>query len=227
MKPQLTAQPIRQKMNCQEAHLPELELSTCQVREALQCLLHTILFVRAPGPVTPYDCDCENFNLTYSKIGKIEDVDRQVDESIEKFMLSLKPIGPELSRGDISLSFFERRVTKQLFGLVSNEERIIWEVWNIPVLVNSTPRPVNDDTASVIERQRIQDTAETIIRDAILKIFANASAGIDHVPPVMYEFQIKVVNVGERGGKGSGDKEERENVYARVANMPALINLSS
>jgi len=31
-----------------------------------------------------------------------------------------------------------------------------WEQWVVPVLVNNTPRPVNDDTASKIERQRIQ-----------------------------------------------------------------------
>jgi hypothetical protein len=30
-------------MNCKEQHLPELELTTGQVREALQCILHTIL----------------------------------------------------------------------------------------------------------------------------------------------------------------------------------------
>jgi hypothetical protein len=30
-------------MNCKEHNLPELELATGQVREALQCILHTIL----------------------------------------------------------------------------------------------------------------------------------------------------------------------------------------
>jgi hypothetical protein len=34
---------IRIFMNCKEHHLPELELATGQVREALQCILHTIL----------------------------------------------------------------------------------------------------------------------------------------------------------------------------------------
>jgi hypothetical protein len=34
---------IDYKMNCREHQLPELELSTGQVREALQCILHTIL----------------------------------------------------------------------------------------------------------------------------------------------------------------------------------------
>jgi hypothetical protein len=35
--------PFAVAMNCKEHHLPELELSTGQVREALQCILHTIL----------------------------------------------------------------------------------------------------------------------------------------------------------------------------------------
>jgi autophagy-related protein 101 len=55
-------------MNCKEFHLPELELSTGQVREALKCILHTILFLRAPGNVIPYDTDCEGFHLTYTRI---------------------------------------------------------------------------------------------------------------------------------------------------------------
>lgn len=55
-------------MNCREHPLPELELATNQVREALQCLLHTILFIRAPGPVVPQDVHCEGFDLTYTRI---------------------------------------------------------------------------------------------------------------------------------------------------------------
>ena len=31
-----------------------------------------------------------------------------------------------------------------------------WEQWHLRVVVNNTPRPVSDDTAAVIERQRIQ-----------------------------------------------------------------------
>jgi hypothetical protein len=31
-----------------------------------------------------------------------------------------------------------------------------WEQWNLRVVVNNTPRPVSDDSAAVIERQRIQ-----------------------------------------------------------------------
>ena len=84
-------------------------------------------------------------------------------------------------------------------------------------MVNNTPRPVNDDSASVIERQRIQDTAEAMLKSAILKIFEFSGTDMDHIPPVMYEFEISC----------SKRVDDRENVYSRVANMPPLINLSN
>merc|ERR1719384_714722 len=98
-------------------------------------------------------------------------LDKKVDDSIETFLKSLKQIGPELLSGCLTLSFFERRASKQLFGLVSHEEKVIWEQWIMHIVVNNTPRPVNDDKASIMERQRIQDTAEAMLRSVFMKIF--------------------------------------------------------
>jgi hypothetical protein len=216
-------------MNCKEHHLPELELATGQVREALQAILYTIVFIRSPGPVTPRDVECEGFSLTYPRIASDKsntpsahsaleyDVDKKVDDAISSFLMTLSQIGPELLSGGLTLSFFERRATRQLFGLVSNEEKVVWEQWHLRVVVNNTPRPVSDDSAAVIERQRIQDTAEGMLRSVLLKIFEIAGGAIDHVPPVMYEFEISC----------SKKVDDRENVYSRVANMPSLINLSN
>mmetsp|Transcript_9693 Transcript_9693/g.12627 ORF Transcript_9693/g.12627 Transcript_9693/m.12627 type:complete len:220 (-) Transcript_9693:66-725(-) len=218
-------------MNCKDHYLPELELSTGQVREALQCILHTILFIRSPGPVAPRDVECEGFDLTYTRIASDKasslhqnsnsapsalenDVDKKVDDAIESFLRSLSQIGPELLSGCLTLSFFERRASRQLFGLVSHEERVVWEQWILRVVVNNTPRPVSDDSAAVIERQRIQDTAEVMLRAVIQKVFEISGGAIDHVPPVMYEFEI---NSTKRA-------DERENVYSRVANMPSLLS---
>ena len=135
---------------------------------------------------------CEGFSLTYPRIAESSSalsagVDQKVDDSIESFLRTLSQIGPELLSGCLTLSFFERRATRQLFGLVSHEERVVygklnmsievggrlsslmirffhfflvwftrWEQWILRVVVNNTPRPINDDNASVIERQRIQ-----------------------------------------------------------------------
>jgi autophagy-related protein 101 len=207
-------------MNCSTHTLPEIEISQFCVRESLQMLLHTILFLRAPGPIAPCDVQTEHLSFSYSKIGKCEDVDKQIDEAANRLFAELVPIGPELAKGCVTLSFFERRVSKVFLGLVSTEERVVWEVWNIPLLVNSTPRPVNDDSASIIERQRIQSNTEDTLRQCMVRIFA-AAADISNVPPVMYEFSVSAVKKGSKL-----EEEERENVYARVANMPALINLS-
>mmetsp|Transcript_10873 Transcript_10873/g.16719 ORF Transcript_10873/g.16719 Transcript_10873/m.16719 type:complete len:140 (-) Transcript_10873:720-1139(-) len=139
-------------MNCKEHILPELELATGQVREALQCILHTILFIRSPGSVVPYDVECDGFDLTYTRIASDSNasqhhispsnshninqstsftsrmhsnVEKKVDDAIESFLRSLSQIGPELMSGRLILSFFERRASKQLFGLVSHEERVM------------------------------------------------------------------------------------------------------
>lgn len=82
------------------------------------------------------------------------DIDHKVDEAIESFLKSLSQIGPELlsvssvfptaalsvvsiscswpqlsfvarTQGSLTLSFFERRASRQLFGLVSHEERVV------------------------------------------------------------------------------------------------------
>jgi autophagy-related protein 101 len=185
-------------MNCQIYQLPELETATSGTREALQAIIHTILFIRSPGPVAPHDVHCESFQMTYTRIATDNDnplpsnaysssqssrgpssssssshqtryynyhqqmtyhksdLDRKVDDSIETFLRTLTPIGPELMAGNLAVSFFERRSKNKLFGLVNQEEKVVWEQWILRVVVNNTPRPMGEDEASVIERQRIQ-----------------------------------------------------------------------
>mmetsp|Transcript_20231 Transcript_20231/g.32953 ORF Transcript_20231/g.32953 Transcript_20231/m.32953 type:complete len:182 (-) Transcript_20231:2149-2694(-) len=175
-------------MNCQVYQLPELETATSGTREALQAIIHTILFIRSPGPVAPHDVHCESFQTTYTRIATDHDplpinkyssqsrtlsgqqhhynqqlpayhksdLDRKVDDSIETFLRTLTPIGPELMAGNLAVSFFERRSKNKLFGLVNQEEKVVWEQWILRVVVNNTPRPMGTDEASVIERQRIQ-----------------------------------------------------------------------
>lgn len=140
--------------------------------------------IRSPGPVAPHDVHCESFHTTYTRIATDDpiphphsshthstqqqkyhqqhnhhlksDLDRKVDDSIETFLRTLSPIGPELMAGRLTINFFERRGKQKLFGLVHQEEKIVWEQWVLRVVVNNTPRPMGEDEASVIERQRIQ-----------------------------------------------------------------------
>lgn len=233
-------------MNHREFFLPELELATGQVRDALKALLHTILFIRSPGPISCIDCDCESFKLSYSRIAsdkfrnqsdskkklgnpeKKDYLDKKVDGSIEEFLQRLTTIGPELLSGSLTLSFFERRASKQLFGMLSHEEKVVFEQWHIHIVVNNTPSPISEDNSAKLERQRIQDTAEAMVKSTMMKIFQYASGvddsadpmspgNLDHIPPTMYEFEIRT----------SKNVDDRENLVSQFKNMPALLNLES
>ena len=140
------------------------------------------------------------------------------------------------------MSFLEKRTSRQLFGFISNEEQIMYvfsytmgwfyrvdilfdivlllfrfEQWHIRVVVNNTPRPLLDDSASILERQRLQDMAEGMLRAALMRIFDLAnSPDMDHIPPVLYDFDISC----------SKKVEDRDNnMYSRVSNMPPLFAL--
>ena len=150
-------------MNRTEHLLDEVEVEQWRLKEMVSALLHTILFVRAPGPCRPAETFLERFDKAHATCG-LEDINRTVEESIDGLMNSLVERGPELGWGCLTLSFFERRVTKQLFGLVNNEEQVVGEQWKIPVLGSTTPRPVGDDAAWQLERQRQAVQAEAVLQ---------------------------------------------------------------
>ena len=58
-----------------------------------------------------------------------------------------------------------------------------------------------------------------MVRSTMMKVFEIVSeeSALDHIPPCDYKFEI---NCTKRA-------DEQENIYARVKNMPALINLGS
>lgn len=49
-----------------------------------------------------------------------------------------------------------------------------------------------------------------------MKVFEIAGGPLDHVPPVLYEFEIAAKRA-----------DERENMYSRVATMPPILNLGN
>lgn len=91
-----------------------------------------------------------------------------------------------------------------------------FEQWHIRVVVNNTPRPLFDDSTSILERQRLQDMSDGMLRAAMMKIIDLANhPDLDHIPPVLYDFEISC----------SKKMEDRDNMYSRVSNMPPLFVL--
>jgi hypothetical protein len=79
------------------------------------------------------------FDIVYPRCG-LEEVQLSIDDQIPKLMSSLVPVAPDLSRGQITLSFYEKRVSKKFFGMSSTFEKVYWEQWQIRLIVNTQPR---------------------------------------------------------------------------------------
>ncbi|KXZ47205.1 hypothetical protein GPECTOR_37g211 [Gonium pectorale] len=116
--------------NCETHNLPVLELEPHQIREALRCVLHTIIFNRALGYVIPKDVDSELFDITYAQCGD-PGVEAKVESRLADFCAQVEKRPIELHQ--LQLSFYETRRKQAWFG--SQDERLYWETWTLSVLV--------------------------------------------------------------------------------------------
>lgn len=142
-----------------------------QVPEVLRCLFHTILFNRALGPIKPEHVratfllpstslplhsllpspslqkESELFDVVYAKVPG-DDINATFEAQIAKFNSSLVPLGPDLARGQMVVSFYNKRKVKKLFGFASSSEKVYWEQWQIRLIVNTRPREPRTDPSS-------------------------------------------------------------------------------
>lgn len=80
------------------------------------------------------------------------------------------------------MAFFERRPRLSAFGLFRSEEKVVWERWNIPLLVqhpSSSRTPGGSDS----ERRRRQHDVERALREQLEFILTAASSKKEHIPP--------------------------------------------
>lgn len=127
-------------------------------------------------------------------------MENSVTEAISQFKKSLVQVGPGLSRGVVVLSFFEKRENKGFFGMLTTQEKVYFERWRFPILVNENPMESSGgggtgshshQSASNREyRHRVYETAREEIKQRMLCIFENANSSVDHVPATAYEFEF-------------------------------------
>jgi len=179
-------------MNTQRYALPEVEVSIENLGDAVRAILHSILLTRALGEVTPRAGKCKHYpTLGYAKCG---DADVEVENLVERVKRESerKPVGPDLTRVDIIVAFFERREKTGLLGLVSSEERVYWEQWIVPLVVNTRP-------GADYERE------EAGVRANMLRIVTLVNERSDHVPhspshpEAIFPFELKLSGDNDDG----------------------------
>eukprot|EP00511_Aplanochytrium_stocchinoi_P004102 CAMPEP_0204840606 /NCGR_PEP_ID=MMETSP1346-20131115/38307_1 /ASSEMBLY_ACC=CAM_ASM_000771 /TAXON_ID=215587 /ORGANISM="Aplanochytrium stocchinoi, Strain GSBS06" /LENGTH=237 /DNA_ID=CAMNT_0051978123 /DNA_START=331 /DNA_END=1044 /DNA_ORIENTATION=+ len=236
-------------MNTLQHFLPELEVDKTQIEDALRAVLHTILFNRSLGPVVPTEKNMLSFdNITYVSCG-IPKVEENVDKAISKFCSNLQLVGPGLGGGQLWVSFYERREKKAFFGIHANKEKLYWERWIIPVVVNLSPHniksnsTVNDKEKETnycssskskileYEKRRKNEMAEKVLRNTLFQIVKSVNGNnSNHIPPVnlnsenamVFHYEISAPSEFTSNGRGSDNWIQKV-----ILNGPNKINLMS
>nr|CCA20668.1 conserved hypothetical protein [Albugo laibachii Nc14] len=182
--------------------LEEVHLCQDLINDVTSALLHTILFTRAPGPVRPSECTCSSLpSITYALCG-VGDVTRKVEFAVRSFekrvqlALTTAPmvatsrsgVTQKTCFGYIKVTFLERKVKKALFGLMSNEEKLIFEEWIVPMRVEQSTCLVDPLDHAKVMKDTFKQT-ESQVQHCLLQIITLVQK-IEQIPATMYDFEI-------------------------------------
>merc|ERR1711871_1292997 len=79
-------------MNCEHFVIDDLHVQDFQVKEALRCLLHSILFQRALGLITPTEVESPLFEgVTYMRCHDVA-LEKLVEEKVEQVHACLQSL---------------------------------------------------------------------------------------------------------------------------------------
>lgn len=169
--------------NCETFNLPVLEVEPHQVKEALRCVLHSIIFNRALGYVQPKDVESELFDVTYVHCGD-QEVDKKVEAKLNEFCTFIERKPAELHQ--LSLSFFELRKKQAWFG--TQDERLFWEQWCVNVMVLQPDVALQQQGGhpglAQVRAQR-QARLQASIEELIAFVVRCVNDKRDHIPPVV------------------------------------------
>eukprot|EP00697_Spironema_sp_BW2_P010112 gnl/Spiro4/25215_TR12547_c0_g1_i1.p1 gnl/Spiro4/25215_TR12547_c0_g1~~gnl/Spiro4/25215_TR12547_c0_g1_i1.p1 ORF type:complete len:216 (-),score=59.58 gnl/Spiro4/25215_TR12547_c0_g1_i1:85-666(-) len=157
--------------------LKEIELEREYMKDVLRCFLHTIIFNRTLGAVTPREMEIDALDLTYVRVDVRDhtrsDLDRAVDLAIDQLC---RIFDAQLSvSAVITLTFSTKEESRGWF--YSKEEIKVFEQWLIPV----RRKPDAYDETEKADRRA---TLTSAVRDRMLFILYRVNLRKDHLPPV-------------------------------------------
>ena len=100
------------------------------------------------------------FAITWNTIGEAA-VDASIQTAVRRFSRAgLASVGPDLSRGEITLRFYSKQAAPGFLGMAGTVEKVFWEEWTVPLLVNAQPRAAGDAPDIAMQRARMQSNLE-------------------------------------------------------------------
>mmetsp|Transcript_6217 Transcript_6217/g.15360 ORF Transcript_6217/g.15360 Transcript_6217/m.15360 type:complete len:215 (-) Transcript_6217:69-713(-) len=194
--------------NCEHFGFSPLRLPIDHVKEAMRCVLHTVVFNRSIGshtarPMNPLPTTSAMFGLTYMRTD-----DPQVDQEIE---LKVKQLGELLERRPrqgsavkVQLSFYitKNRKASMLNWITGTEDKVTFEQWTFPVTVyfrSGHPLVEQDEEAEKQAQAEMHSNMKRLLMNIVLKI----NMKMDHLPPTpeqsSYRFEVSFIPDGPNG----------------------------
>uniref|UniRef100_A0A7S2I962 Autophagy-related protein 101 n=1 Tax=Alexandrium andersonii TaxID=327968 RepID=A0A7S2I962_9DINO len=194
-------------LNVEEFSCPELRLAMCHVKEAVRIILHTVLVCRSIGghrPIEPRAVLSELFDLTYMKTDEV-DFEQELEQTARQFSEVFENSLARSGRAQLVLSFYTTKSRKQSIWniIVGSDEKIVFEQWRVPVVVQPLRRHTNP-ADNLREEANLQASASQQVQQALHFVIGRANAKVEHLPPppqtqAAYKFEVTF----SADGKGS------------------------
>ncbi|EGC35294.1 hypothetical protein DICPUDRAFT_87909 [Dictyostelium purpureum] len=156
-------------MNCNQYILEEINLQYSQLKEVVQCILHSILFQRSLGTVKPRDMTLDCVEFSYVKADDPTS-SKNIEDKSEELLSSI--IKRKAKTAQLSISFYEKRAKTNFF--TTTTENVCWEQW----IISFRLVPTMD-----------QKTLFSQLTDSVNKIIENVNQD-KNIPPIQASNQM-------------------------------------
>ncbi|KAJ3540098.1 hypothetical protein NM688_g6274 [Phlebia brevispora] len=165
----------------------DLVLDRHNTKEVLRAVLHSILFHRLFGTVKP-----RTFEVSDVSMPGVDDPEiiRLVDEKVESFWRGVE--GGANKRGQILVTFSEKRQRKSWFPGIMGEEEVPWELWTINAEIRQP--------TTAQERERFNEDLKSTLTKSLKVMLTHTSSerGRSVVPLItnaqgISPFPVKIV----------------------------------
>eukprot|EP01089_Gocevia_fonbrunei_P009316 TRINITY_DN2151_c0_g1_i2.p1 TRINITY_DN2151_c0_g1~~TRINITY_DN2151_c0_g1_i2.p1 ORF type:complete len:205 (-),score=41.93 TRINITY_DN2151_c0_g1_i2:34-648(-) len=190
-------------MNIQQFVVPEVTVRAGhETTDVLCCLLHSVMFNRAFGLVTPKETTIEYLDFVYVCVDDVV-TDEAIRTNVDNFLNNLdlkKDNYPK--RGKLVLSFYERKWKKIWWKRY--QERICFEQWIFSIQVLKEGEPIPKE----IETERLANL-QTDLRQVMVYILQAVNEKNTHIPPLKpsqdltpFPYEITIPTAAEGWGAG-------------------------
>mmetsp|Transcript_153478 Transcript_153478/g.491921 ORF Transcript_153478/g.491921 Transcript_153478/m.491921 type:complete len:221 (-) Transcript_153478:26-688(-) len=218
-------------LNVEEFVCPEVRVAICHVKEAIRIVLHTLVVCRSIGghrPVEPRSCSSEVLDLAFMATDEPE-AEQEIEARARQFSELFEGSLANTGRAQLVFSFYTTKSRKQSIWniLVGSDEKIVFEQWRFPVVIQPLRRYPNP-ADNLKEESNSQVWAAQQTQQALQFVIGKVNSKVDHLPPApqtqaAYKFDITFASLDGRDlGGGILPQGFGSSISQTMKNIPKI-----